>query len=98
MSLPLLLEKHEQLVNDTLEWNAKLPFLVSVPFLLSQNSPLLFRCAFGIEDLFELISQGSLSSIQKWYFCPKIYIPDGDFNSSTEGWPKLKRDLVESTQ
>jgi hypothetical protein len=42
MSIYDLVDKHEQLVKNSLEWNSSLPFVVSSSFLLSQDSPSLF--------------------------------------------------------
>ena len=81
MSLHLLSKKHEQLVNETLHWNATLPFVVSEPFLLSQKSPYLLGNEFKQQDLFQLVSSdvGGISSLLKWY-----------------SWPKLKKALLET--
>jgi hypothetical protein len=97
MSLQSLAKKHEQLVNDTLEWDASLPFVVSGPYLLSDPSPSLFGADYKKEDLFELVSnEGCLTSLLKWYFPPAQYAPDGDFQTSKNGWPKLKSALTEA--
>jgi hypothetical protein len=97
MSLNALTRKHEELVNDTLEWNALLPFVVSGPYLLSESSPSLFSAEYKKQDLFELVtSDGCLSSLLKWYFPPDQFHPDGDFQSSKDGWPKLKLALSEA--
>jgi hypothetical protein len=97
MTLTALARKHEQLVNDTLEWNASLPFVVSGPFLLSETSPSLICAEYKKQDLFELVTaDGGLSSLLKWYFPPDQFHPDGDFPSSKDGWPKLKLALTEA--
>jgi hypothetical protein len=68
MSPPHFVAKHKQLVNNTHEWNASLPFIVSLPLLLSNEFPFDFK----EEDLFELVlSAGPLASLKKYYFCPK---------------------------
>jgi hypothetical protein len=67
MSIYDLVDKHEQLVKNSLEWNTSLPFVVSSSFLLSQDSPSLFGAKFKEEDLFELVSPtGLLVSDKKW--------------------------------
>jgi hypothetical protein len=86
-----LVAKHEKLVIESLEWNSSLPFVVSEPYLLLDESPSLFCAKFKQEDLFKLVSlKGPLFSLQKWYFCPQKFTPDGDFKTSKEGWPKLQ--------
>ena len=86
-------------MNKTQHWNATLLFVVSEPFLLYQKSPyLLGGNEFKQQDLFELVSSdvGGISSLLKWYFCPAQYPPDGDFKSSKDSWPKLKKALLEA--
>jgi hypothetical protein len=101
MSIPLLIKKNEKLVNDTLHWNASLPFLVSSPFPISKENPSLFGIEYKEEDLFDLVAAdgpfGACRSLLKWYFCPKKYPPDVDFQSSKDGWPKLKVALAGTT-
>ncbi len=77
MSLHLLSKKHEQLVNETLHWNATLPFVVSEPFLLSQKSPYLLGNEFKQQDLFQLVSSdvGGISSLLKWYVALNNFHP-----------------------
>jgi hypothetical protein len=94
MSLSDLVDKHEQLVKDSLQRNALLPFIVSVPFLLSKKFPSLSGAEFKEEDLFQLISSdATFASLQKLYFCPQKYLPDGEFKLSKDSWPKLKGTL-----
>jgi hypothetical protein len=60
MSIYDLVDKHEQLVKNSLEWNSSLPFVVSSSFLLSQDFPSLFGAKFKEDDLFELVSPTGL--------------------------------------
>jgi hypothetical protein len=95
MSITVLATKHEELVKANLEWNASLPFVVSDPFLATDTFPSFYSTEFKQQDLFELVSS-DVNSILKWYFPPEQFPPDGDFKSSKEGWPKLKRALIEA--
>jgi hypothetical protein len=73
MSLSDLVDNHEQQFNNILEWNTLLPFIVLAPFLLSNKSPSLFGAKFCQENLFELVLDRPIDSLQKGYFCHQKY-------------------------